>query len=183
MPRAIFLDRDGTLNEETMYAHRIEDFRLLPGVIEGLQKLRDAGYLFFIITNQSGIGRGIFSEKEMHRFNDHLLSVLKQEGIRIEKVYFCPHHPEEGCDCRKPSPRYVFEAAKDFSIDLAGSYMFGDHRSDMLLARNAGIRSVFLLTGHGKEEFDRFGKEMSVDFVAKDLGEATGWVLDDNKRS
>lgn len=179
MHKAIFLDRDGTLNKEVMYAHKEEDYALLPGVIEGLRSLKEKGFLFFIITNQAGIGRGIFKEEDMHLFNKLLLSDLESAGIHIEKLYFCPHHPDDGCDCRKPEPRWVFEAAKEFAIDLTKSYMLGDHKSDMLMARNAGIKAVFLLTGHGKEEFE---EGMDVDVVAEDFSQATRWILDDNRQ-
>ena len=100
--KAIYLDRDGCLNEDQGYVHKVEHFKLLPGVVEGLKKL-SGEFIFFIITNQSGIGRGIHTENDMHNFNGKLLSELKEEGIEIKKVYYCPHIPEDLCGCRKPS--------------------------------------------------------------------------------
>lgn len=178
MRKAVFLDRDGTINEERMYAHKISDFALLPGVIEGLKKLKDAGFIFLIISNQAGIGRGIFKEEDLHIFNNHLLLELEKHDIEIENIYYCPHHPDDGCDCRKPEPKFALQAEKEFDLDLKGSYMLGDHKSDMMFARNAGMKAVFLMTGHGEKEYE---EGMDVDHVAKDFSEATRWVLDHDR--
>src|SRR3989338_10019983 len=148
MHKAIFVDRDGTLNDDTMYPHKVEHFKLLPGVVEGLKKLSKQ-YIFVIITNQSGIGRGIFKEEDMHKFNEKLINELKKENIGIKKVYYCPHAPEELCKCRKPHTKYIRDAEKEFSIDVKNSWVIGDHVHYAEMGIKAGCRAVYLLTGHG----------------------------------
>lgn len=148
--KAIILDRDGTLNVDPGYVHKVEDFELLPGVIEGLNLLKK-DYIFFIVSNQSGIGRGYYEEKDFWNFTNHLLSELQKQDIKIEKVFFCPHHPDVNCDCRKPNTKFLDEILAEYDIDLKKSWMIGDHPSDVQFGVNAGINSVFLLTGHGKK--------------------------------
>ena len=150
--RAIFLDRDGTLNKDSGYVHKIEDFELLPGVIEGLKLLQDE-FIFIIITNQSGIGRGYYTVDDFQAFNNLLLTTLAKEGIEIEATYFCPHLKEEDCDCRKPKTKFLNQAVSEFKINLQDSWIIGDHPSDVLLGTNAGCNTVFLLTGHGMEHY------------------------------
>lgn len=116
--RFVFLDRDGVLVRDVGYGHRLDDYELLPGVIESLQLLRTAGFRFAIVTNQSGIARGIFSEQDFRRFHDRLLADLAAGGIRIDATYMCPHLPDAGCECRKPNPAPLFHARDRFGIDL-----------------------------------------------------------------
>lgn len=180
MNKAIFLDRDGTLNEDSLYPHKKENFKLLPGVIEGLQKL-SKGYIFIIITNQSGIGRGIFRDEDFHDFNSHLVSVLKGKNIKIKKTYYCPHKPEEGCDCRKPSIKNLKNAAREFNIDIKKSWVIGDHPPDVELGKNAGTRTIFMLTGHGKQhvkDLENIGLEP--DFIANNFLEAANFIINKN---
>ena len=151
--KAILLDRDGTLIEDKNYAYKIEDLEILQGVIEGLKKLQKE-FIFIIITNQSGIGRGYYTIKDFHNFNNHLIRLLNKENIKILKTYFCPHLREEGCDCRKPNTRYIDEIIKDFNVNIKESWMMGDHPSDIQFGMNAGCRTVFLTTGHGDEHLD-----------------------------
>jgi len=148
--KAIIMDRDGTLNKDPGYVHKVGDFELLFGVIEGLNLLKD-DYLFFIVSNQSGIGRGYYEEKDFWDFTNHLLSTLEENQIHIERVYFCPHHPDIDCNCRKPKTKFMDDILSEYKIDLDGSWMIGDHPSDVQFGVNAGIKSVFLLTGHGKK--------------------------------
>ena len=178
MKRAIFLDRDGTLNEDIGYAHKLEDYELLPGVIEGLKRLKE--FTLFIITNQSGIGRGYFKEEDMHEFNNHMLDEFKKESIEIEKVYFCPHAPEENCTCRKPSARYIKEAEKEYGINLAESYVIGDHAWDIVLAKNAGCKGVYLLTGHGVKHLDD-SRKANPDYIAANFKQSVDYILSNNK--
>jgi D,D-heptose 1,7-bisphosphate phosphatase len=152
--KAIFLDRDGTLNKDPGYVHKIEDFEILPGVIEGL-KLLQKHFLFFIISNQSGIGHGYYTIDDFHKFTNVLLNKLAEKNIKIEKIYFCPHLPEENCECRKPKTKFVNLCVDEYNIDLKSSWVIGDHLSDVLLGVNAACKTVLLLTGHGSEEFDK----------------------------
>ena len=150
MRRAIILDRDGTLIEDKGYEHRVESMRIYPGVIEGL-KLLGGRYLFFIVTNQPGIGEGRYTEQDFHTFNSHLVDELAQEGIRVEKTYYCPHRRDSACDCRKPGLKHMKSIESEFGIDLASSWVLGDHPSDIIMGRNAGCMTAYLLTGHGQK--------------------------------
>ena len=170
MRKAVLIDRDGVLVEDVGYHHKIEDFKLIPNVIEGLKLLKD--YLLIIVTNQSGIGRGYYTLKDFENFNNHLLKELKKHGIKIEKTYVCPHKPEDSCKCRKPSPKLIKDAAKEFEIDLSKSYMIGEMKRDIEMGHNAGCKSILVLTGKGMKE-----KENSkADYVAKDLVDAAKWI-------
>ena len=147
--KAIILDRDGTLIEDKNFAYKIEDFELLPGVLEGLELLQ-RDFLFFIVTNQSGIGRGFYSENDFFKFNNHLIKVMEENQIRIEKTFYCPHIKEENCDCRKPNPKFIKEIANQWDIDLECSWMIGDHPSDIQFGINGGCKTVYMITGHGE---------------------------------
>jgi len=148
--KAIILDRDGVLIEDKDYSYKIEDFKLLPGVIEGL-KLLQQDYLLFIVTNQSGIGRGYYSESDFFKFNNHLIKVLEEDQITIEKTFYCPHIKEENCDCRKPKIKYIKEIVDGWNIDIKKSWMMGDHPSDVQFGINGGCKTVYMITGHGKK--------------------------------
>ncbi len=153
MEKAILLDRDGTLIEDKNYAYKIEDLEILPGVIEGLRELQK-DFIFIIVTNQSGIGRGYYTTEDFHNFNNHLIRLLKKENIKILKTYFCPHLREEGCDCRKPNTKFIDEIINHFNVNIKESWMMGDHPSDIQFGINAGCRTVFLTTGHGDKHLD-----------------------------
>lgn len=151
--KAIILDRDGTLIEDKDYAYKIEDFELLPGVIEGLNILQK-NFLLFIVTNQSGIGRGYYSESDFFKFNNHLIKVLEENQIKIEKTFCCPHIKEEKCECRKPKIKYIEDIVDGWNIDIEESWMIGDHPSDIQFGINGGCKTIFLTTGHGYKHID-----------------------------
>ncbi|MCJ7651565.1 MAG: HAD family hydrolase [Candidatus Lokiarchaeota archaeon] len=148
--KAIILDRDGTLIEDKDYAFKVEDFELLPGVIEGLKILQE-NFLLFIVTNQSGIGKGYYTDREFHEFNDHLIRILKEHQIRIERTFYCPHVREDNCECKKPKIKYIREIVDGWNVDINNSWVIGDHPSDILFGINAGSRTVYLISGHGKK--------------------------------
>ncbi len=170
--KAVFLDRDGVINEDKGYVHRVEELVLLPGVIEGLKRLQTMGFMLFIVTNQSGIGRGYFTFEDFKRFQEELLGILEEKGIRIEKTYVCPHSPEESCGCRKPNTKHVEDAAAEYGIDLSASYVIGDHASDIELGKRAGLTTIHLLTGHGRKH----GPVHEADHVAESFLDAVEWV-------
>ena len=174
MNKAVFLDRDGTLNHDDGYTYKTEDFKLMPGVIEALNLLKGE-FVFFIVTNQSGVGREYYSLDDVHKYNDKMIIELSGEGIEIKKIYICPHGPDDGCDCRKPSTKYVLDAAKEFDIDLAKSFVIGDHPCDVEMGKRAGCRSVYLLSGHGEKHI---GEGVNADFFAKGMLEAAEWIKD-----
>jgi len=172
MPRAVFLDRDGVINEDTGFPHKIEDLCLLPGVIEALQQLQCMGFLLFFVTNQSGIGRGYYSVADFNRFNNEIIQRLAKHGIRIEKTYFCPHHPEDKCECRKPGIVNLKKAEAAYGVSLSDSYVIGDRQNDIDLARGAGCRAVGVLTG----DSNRNGPVTDADHVAENILEAVKWI-------
>lgn len=142
--RVVFLDRDNTLNKDEGYFHDAANVVLLPGVVEGLKKLRDAGFLLIAISNQSGVGRGYFPEADTIAVNKKLAELLAEKGVRLEKVYYCPHKPEDNCECRKPKPFLVFKAAGECGADLAKSFFVGNHMNDIETGRNAGITAILV---------------------------------------
>lgn len=181
MVRAIYLDRDGTLVHDIGYVHKIGDFKLLNGVVRGLKNLSKK-FIFIIITNQSGIGRGMHTEDDMHNFNKKLIEELKKGKIEIKKIYYCPHTPEQLCECRKPSDKYIKDAKKEFNIDLKNSWTIGDHPHDVEMGIKAGIKSVYLLTGHGKKHKEDLKKNnIKPDFIAKDFLQATEFILQNSQ--
>lgn len=152
MNKAVFLDRDGTIIKERKYLSKPEGVELFEDAAESLRELRRSSYLLFIVTNQSGIGRGYFSEEDYNKVQEHLIRLLEQEGISIEKSLHCPHKPEDNCDCRKPKTGSISKVIDDYNIDCASSWVLGDKLSDVGLAKNIGASSILLLTGHGNEE-------------------------------
>jgi D-glycero-D-manno-heptose 1,7-bisphosphate phosphatase len=143
---AVFLDRDGVVNWDDGYTHRIEDFRILPGVVEELRRLRSLGYLLVLVTNQAGIARGYYTEQDYEAFTKHLLSELAGQGAALDAVYYCPHHPEgtvaryaTQCDCRKPRPGMILAAMREHGIDASQSWLVGDKLSDVQAGVAAGI--------------------------------------------
>ena len=153
--KAIFLDRDGTINVEKNYLIDPADLVLLPGVGAALRRGRAAGYLLIVVTNQSGVARGYFTTTAVAKLHDHLQQELLPYGVQIDAFYLCPHHPEHGagpCDCRKGEPGMLLQAAREHHIDLAASWMIGDKRSDVEAGSKAGCRSILVRTGYGEQE-------------------------------
>ncbi|NML13535.1 D-glycero-alpha-D-manno-heptose-1,7-bisphosphate 7-phosphatase [Azohydromonas caseinilytica] len=152
---AAFLDRDGVLNEDLGYVHRIKDFRLLPGVIEALRLLARE-HALVVVTNQSGIARGYYTEEDHARLSAHLCALLRAEGVALAGLYHCPHHPEAAlaqwrrdCDCRKPGPGMILRAAVELGLDLRASLLAGDRDSDLRAGRAAGVGRCFLIAAPG----------------------------------
>ena len=138
LKRAVFLDRDGTLNQDAGYTHRISDWIWLPGALAGLKRLREAGWLLVVVSNQSGIGRGYYVWQDLRKLEAWLNDQLAGMGLDIAGWYYCPHLPEAGCDCRKPAPGMLLKAAAELEIDLAASWMLGDKLSDIQAGLAAG---------------------------------------------
>lgn len=143
--KALFLDRDGVINLDKGYVSKIEDFLWCDDVFKALLGFKKLGFSFFIITNQSGIGRGYYSLAEFESLTKWMLSELEKHEIEIKKVYFCPHSPDENCLCRKPKPGMILEACSEFSIDLNSSIFVGDKQSDIECAKSANVGVSYLL--------------------------------------
>src|SRR5438477_9537978 len=178
MKRAIFLDRDGTMIVEKNYLHRPEDVDIFPATPIGLKKLCDAGFKLFIVSNQSGVGRGYFTLTDVNRVNERLVELLAHDGVRFEKIYIALEAPEQPSRGRKPSPQFLFDARDEFSIDLSQSYMVGDKLIDLECGWNAGVRkSILVRTGYGAE-WERSGFEkVARANVVDGLAEAAEWIL------
>lgn len=153
---AVFLDRDGTINVEKEYLHRVEDWEWIPGAVEAIRRINDMGYLAIVVTNQAGVARGYYEEAQIHALHAAVDSMLELAGARIDAYYYCPHHPEFGdvrmCECRKPGTGMLMAAQRDFDIDLKNSYLIGDKVLDIQAARKAGVTPILVMTGYGKEQ-------------------------------
>jgi D-glycero-D-manno-heptose 1,7-bisphosphate phosphatase len=160
MNRAVFLDRDGTIIVEKDYLHRPEDVEIFPGAGAALKQLQDAGFKLFIVSNQSGVGRGYFTMADVERVNARLCEFLARDGVRFEKIYIAPEAPDQPSRGRKPSPQFVSDARDEFNLDLSQSYMIGDKLSDLECGWNAGVKKCILVrTGYGaKTERESVGK-------------------------
>lgn len=176
MIKAIFLDRDGTIVEDVGYVYKIEDFNLIPNATKGLKLLKN--YMLFIITNQSGIGRGYYKLKDFIEYNKNVLKELKKHNIKIGKTYYCPHKPEENCECRKPNTKLIKDAEKKFKIDLKKSFVIGDKKADIELGKNVGCKTILVLTGNGMEAKNN----VKPDYFAKDLLDAAKWILENDEK-
>jgi D,D-heptose 1,7-bisphosphate phosphatase len=170
---AVFLDRDGTLMRDVDYCSDPKDVQVFEGVSEAVRRLKDRSYKLIVITNQSGIGRGYFTKEQYQAVENEL---ARQIGdALIDATYYCPHLPRDGCRCRKPSPEMVVRAATDHNLDLAQSFFVGDKRSDIECGWNAGVKTILVQTGYGKDTDADLA-----DFVATDLNEAADLILDES---
>ena len=174
----VFLDRDGTINEEVGYLADPNHLRLLPGAAEGIRLLNQARIAVVVVTNQSGLARGFFDQKTLSLIHEKLKDLLAREGAWLDGLYYCPHHPKEGCLCRKPKPGLVYQAAQDLGLDLSRTFVVGDREGDLLLARNIGGEGILVRTGYGQREYERLRKEGRQGFVfADDLLAAAQIIL------
>jgi D-glycero-D-manno-heptose 1,7-bisphosphate phosphatase len=181
---AVFLDRDGTLIEEVGYLDRAERVELYPFSIDAVRALNRAGLRVVMVTNQSGIARGFFSEAVVEGVHRHIAGLLETGGARIDAYYYCPHHPDgkvaqyaRACDCRKPGRGLVDRAARDLGIDPAHSFVVGDRWLDVALARAVGARGVLVRTGYGMTEESRPPEHLTADAIADNLIAAVAWIL------
>lgn len=182
---AIFIDRDGTINEDIGYVSHPDQLVIYSFAAEAIRRINQAGLKVIIITNQSGIARGLYTEATLKAIHDKLRRELAREGAQIDGVYYCPHHPHIGdepyrkiCDCRKPQPAMLERAATEYDIDLSQSFVIGDKASDINLATNAGAKGVLVMTGYGAGTYanlERFPCYPAI--VAKDLLEAVKLIL------
>jgi D-glycero-D-manno-heptose 1,7-bisphosphate phosphatase len=179
MSRAVFLDRDGVLLEERGYLHRVEEMVVLPGVGAALRRLQDAGFLLFIVTNQSGIGRGYYTVADMEKVQAGLEAEVARAGARFTRIYFAPEAPDQPSRGRKPSPQFLFDARDEFGVDLARSYLVGDKLIDLECGWNAGVeRSLLVRTGYGAEVEKQCPVAVARAVVVEDLAAAAEWILD-----
>ena len=190
---AVFLDRDGTINEEVGYLDSLDKLKIIPNAYEAIRLINESEMKAVVISNQAGVARGLFTEDFVKITNKHLQTALRQKGAYIDKFYYCPHHPTEGigiylqqCNCRKPAPGMLLQAAQDLNIDLTVSYLVGDRFRDMEAAKKAGVKGVLVKTGYGQDFLqddgqDKVTAESKPDFIAADNLAAVKWILKDRK--
>lgn len=212
MERVIFLDRDGTLNEEVHYLHRREDLKLLDKAPLAIRMLREKGYKIVVVTNQAGVARGYYSEADVKKLHCYMNEKLRQQGAEIDRFFYCPHHPEHGigsykieCCCRKPGTGMFEMAEQYFEVDKAHSWMIGDKLIDIEAGKNYGVRTILVGTGYGREVHQeqlarltagreeiqagpivRGGGKLPYDVYAETLADAARAVLegeDDSRRT
>jgi len=188
---AVFLDRDGTINEEVGYLDSLDKLKIIPNAYEAIHLINISGMRTIVVTNQSGVARGFFNEKLVRKTHKIIQADLLQKKAIIDKFYYCPHHPTEGkgiylqnCNCRKPLPGMLLQAAHDLNIELANSYMIGDTYRDMEAAKKVGVKGILVKTGYGREELQDIGADVAgadskPDFVAEDILEAVKWIMKD----
>jgi D-glycero-D-manno-heptose 1,7-bisphosphate phosphatase len=183
---AVFVDRDGTLNREVDFLRRVADLRLLPGAAAGVRRLTDAGFAVVIVTNQSGVARGLITPAILDAIHDAIRRRLARGGARLAGLYVCPPHPTAGspplrrrCRCRKPGPGMVERAARDLGLDLRRSYCVGDSPADLGLAAATQLRAVLVRTGHGRRTEATLDDGRRPDHVAANFRAAAEWIIDD----
>lgn len=179
--RVVMLDRDGTINVDVHYLADPDHMRLLPGAASGLRRLRDAGFEFAVMTNQSGIAHGRVDPALLPAIHARLEALLAEEGVRLAGIYVCPHKPEDGCACRKPEPGLVRQAQRDIPFDPADSFMIGDKEADVDLGLAVGATPILVRTGHGAEA-ERAGVGRKAAYVADNLDDAATFILNEIQR-
>jgi D-glycero-D-manno-heptose 1,7-bisphosphate phosphatase len=184
----VFLDRDGTLNEEVGYIQDVSNLNLIKGAAEAVKRLNQAGVAAVLTTNQSGVARGYYPEQHIHKLHERLVSLLAQGGAKLDAVYYCPHLPDGTvepfncvCECRKPEAGMVTQALKEHGeYDPARSYVVGDKSTDVELAEKCGAKGVLVTTGFGQDVLEgKYQWPVKPDYIAKDLTEAVDWILKD----
>jgi len=173
--RAIFIDRDGTIAKDVPYCSRPEDFELLPRVAEGIKSVNEHGFKVVVITNQSGIARGYFTEETLAKIHDKMRRELAKQGAHIDAIYYCPHHPDGNCECRKPKPKMLLQATSDLNVDLGQSYVIGDNDMDIEMGKNVGCKTV--LIGDKTKQREMNKQTPCPDYTASSVSAAVQWVI------
>ena len=177
--RAVFLDRDGTIGEEMGYVNHVDRFQIFPYAAEAIRQLNLAEIPVIVVTNQSGIARNIFPESLVHEVHKKMVAQLAAGGAWIDAIYFCPHKSEDACECRKPNPGLLQQAAREHALDLTASWVVGDRYADLEMAYAAGARGILVMTGYGRGEYElhRSTWPRQPDAMAENLSEAVRRIL------
>jgi D,D-heptose 1,7-bisphosphate phosphatase len=194
---AVFLDRDGTINDEVGYLDRLDKLSIFPEAFDAIRRINQSGMKAVVISNQSGVARGYFDEAFVETVHERIQALLKEQGARIDRFYFCPHHPTEGigiyrraCACRKPDAGLFLQAAQEMDIDLARSYMVGDMPKDIEAAGKAGVKGILVRTGYGGDPFRGLKNGTTVaqnsfpvqpDYIAGNILDAVTWIMRDRQ--
>ena len=176
--RAVFLDRDGTLIEDQDYLHRPEDVVIFPGAAAGLRRLQKAGFKLFIVTNQSGVGRGYFTSEDVERVHQHLIHEFGKDSVQFDKIYIAPEAPDQRSRGRKPSPQFLFDARDEFGVELGESYAIGDKLTDLQCGWSAAVKKCILVrTGYGANVERNFAGNVGRAVIVDDIAAAADWIL------
>jgi D-glycero-D-manno-heptose 1,7-bisphosphate phosphatase len=178
-PRAVFLDRDGTILDEVGYLNHISRFRMLPGAAAAIRRLNLAGVPVIVVTNQSGVARGFFPEEMVGQIHERMARELGAAGAHVDGIYYCPHGTEIGCDCRKPFPGMLTRAAEEHGLEISGSGLVSDRYDDIAMGHAAGCRTILVMTGYGRGEYEwnRVRWPHEPEFVADEIGQAVDILL------
>jgi D-glycero-D-manno-heptose 1,7-bisphosphate phosphatase len=188
--KAVFLDRDGTINKDVGYPDSFSVIEIYPYSFEAIRKINEIGLLAVIITNQSGVGRGLIVEKNLHDIHRKLRDSFAERNVHFDGIYYCPHYllsstPQyrKDCHCRKPNPGMALQAAEDLKIDMKNSYMIGDKVEDILFGLNIQAKSILVLTGYGQESLPKLKKRgIKPAYVAQNLLDAVSWIVEEEKK-
>ncbi len=177
--RAVFLDRDGTINTNRPdHVKSLDEFAFLPGALAAIARLAATPLAIIVVSNQSAVNRGLVSEETEYTINQHMLDRVRAHGGRLDAIYICPHTPDEQCPCRKPRPGLLLQAQRDHNLTLAGSYVIGDAVADIELAESMACHPVMVLTGRGASHLAKLSeRQRRMTHIAPDLGAAVEWVL------
>lgn len=179
--KAVFVDRDGTINVDGPYLSDPDKFMMYPGVGEGIKELKENGFKIIVITNQSGIARGYFTENDLAEIHAKMKREFKKFNVELDGIYYCPHHPDDDCNCRKPKTGLFDKAIKEHDIDVKKSYMLGDKDLDVVAGRNAGTKTILIpipgITGDSVIEKNK--NDLCPDYIARDFTDAIEWILKD----
>jgi len=170
---AVFLDRDGTIARDVPYCRQPEDFELFAGTVKSIKTLNELGFQVILATNQSGIARGYFTTEDLTKIHLKLEKELAAGGAHLDGIYFCPHHPDDDCECRKPKPGMLLKCANDMNIDLSHSFMIGDSVKDIEAGQKAGCRSILV---SDKADYVEDTREIIPDYIARDFPDAVRWL-------
>ncbi len=173
--KAVFLDRDGTIARDVQYCRRAEDFVLFPSAPKAIKMLNNNGFKVVVVTNQSGIARGFFSEEQLDQIHQKMKQELAKGGAWVDSIYYCPHHPDDGCECRKAKTALFYRAVQELDIDLARSYVTGDSGIDIEAGKALGCKTVLVTTGLNNGKLD--SNITPPDFVARNLFAAARWII------
>ncbi len=173
MNKAVFLDRDGTINEDSNYVYEIEKFRFIQKAVEAIKILKEKGFKVIVVTNQSGVGHGLYSERDVRKVHAYMMKELGKKGVEIDDVLYCPHKRDAGCECRKPNTLMVKKSAKKFNLNLKKCFVIGDKNADVALGNRTGCKAILVKTGHsGKDKCEAFP-----DYVTKNIYTAAKWIV------
>lgn len=178
----MFIDRDGVINEDPIgdYIKSWKEFRFISGAVEAMKRLAQNGFEIIILSNQAGVGDGVFKESALHNITRNMLAELKKSGVEIKKVYYCLHGKEADCGCRKPKTGLFEQAARDIAFDPSDTYFIGDKLTDVQAGKNFGIKTIFVLTGHGAYDRPKLKNGNEPEKILPSLKEAAEYVVEQN---